>query len=96
MKSSNKWIARCKTKSLGMHAAEEDAARAYNVEAARHGFTLNVIPTTGAAGAGEGAGCKRAPPATAASRKNKKVKLADTSSVWQCRLTRANPGLTLV
>jgi hypothetical protein len=55
-KSKNKWQAQCGKKSLGRHAAEKDAARAYNVEAARLGLALNVIPPAGAAGAGTGEG----------------------------------------
>ena len=57
-KSKNKWRARCKGKNLSHHVTETDAARAYNVEAARVGLTLNVIPPAGAAGAG-GAGAGR-------------------------------------
>jgi hypothetical protein len=75
-KASNKWNVRCKGKALGRYVSETDAARAYNVAAKRLGFTLNVIPPAGAAGAGP----KHAAPKTAASRKNKKVKLTDTSS----------------
>ena len=55
-KSNNKWQAKCKNKYLGCNAVEEDAARAYNIEAARLGLTLNVIPPSRAAGAGAGAG----------------------------------------
>jgi len=92
VKRNQKWQANCEKRFLGYHVVEEDAARAYNVEAARLGRTLNVIPPAGAAGAGAvlvtgagagagpGAGRKRAAPKTpAAARKNKKMKLADTS-----------------
>ena len=41
---------------------EEDAARAYNVEAARHGYTLNVVPPADAAGTGTGIGDAEADP----------------------------------
>ena len=85
-KNSNRWRAVCKGKSFGYHATEDDAAQAYNIEAARAGLTLNVIQPAGAAGAGTGR--KRAAPATAASQKTKKVRLADTSSVGRCRLTQ--------
>jgi len=55
-KRKQKWKAQCQKKYHGLHATEEDAARSYNVEAARLGLTLNVIPPVGAAGAGPGAG----------------------------------------
>jgi hypothetical protein len=67
--SKNKWKAQCKRAYLGIHATETAAAQAYNLEAARVGLTLNIIPPAGAAGAsGAGAGvraeagtaCKRA------------------------------------
>jgi hypothetical protein len=121
---NSKWRAQCRRVALGCYATEEEAAKAYNVEAARLGLALNVIPPAGAAGAGAGvgagvghtlsiipaggaeaagaaavagagtgagagasAGRKRAAPATGASQKTKKVKLAGTSSVGWCRLT---------
>jgi len=59
---------------LGNHATEGDAARAYNVEAKRLGYTLNVIPSAGNAAA------KRAATKTTASQKIKKVKPANISS----------------
>jgi hypothetical protein len=81
-KSHNKWKALCQGTRLGSHAAEEDAARAYNVEAARLGIALNVIPPAGSAGvgarvaAGADAARKRAAPkASAVARKNKKMKM---------------------
>jgi len=46
-KSQGKWRARCKKILLGRHTKEEDAARAYNVEAERVGLPLNVIPPSG-------------------------------------------------
>jgi len=55
-KTKNGWMAQCMVKKLGRHATEEAAARAYNVEAARVGRPLNVIPPAGAAGVGAGAG----------------------------------------
>jgi hypothetical protein len=73
---TDKWKARCKGVYLGYHATEVEAAQAYNVEAARLGLTLNIIPPAGAAGAGP----KRAAPKTPARQKNKQMKLADTSS----------------
>jgi len=51
-KKKNKWRAECKGNSLRSHVTEDEAAQAYNVEAARVALTLNVIPTAGAAGAG--------------------------------------------
>jgi hypothetical protein len=79
-KSDIKWRAKCRGKQLGNHTKEEDAARAYNVEAERLGRPLNVIPPAGAAGTGAGpragggagvgaggsAGPKRAAPKTQA------------------------------
>jgi hypothetical protein len=84
-KHRNKWQAECKRKYLGLHTMEEDAAKAYNAEAARLGVALNVIPPAGAAGLGAGAGAgagggaapKRAPPKTpAAHPTTKKTKRA--------------------
>ena len=47
-KYSGKWKARCKGKTVGYHATEEAAARAYNKEAERIGHVdLNVIPPAG-------------------------------------------------
>jgi hypothetical protein len=47
-KSSGKWRARCKKIGLGYHTKEEDAARAYNIEAERIGLIdRNVIPPAG-------------------------------------------------
>ena len=60
-KHAKKWTAKCKGTYLGVHTAEEAAARAYNVEAERIGYRLNVIPPTGAAGAGGGAGTGTGP-----------------------------------
>jgi hypothetical protein len=51
-KRNQKWNAKCQRKYLGLHAEEEDAARAYNVEAARLGLPLNIIPPARAAGTG--------------------------------------------
>jgi hypothetical protein len=54
-KIKHKWRAECTGKYLGYHATEDDAARAYNIEARRLGLTLNVIPPARAAGATAGA-----------------------------------------
>ena len=55
--SKNKWKAQCMREYLGIHATETAAAQAYNLEAARVGLTLNIIPPAGAADAdGAGAG----------------------------------------
>jgi len=66
----NKWQTRCRGKFLGNHLAEGEAARAYNVEAARVGLALNVIPPAGAAGVGvdtdAGAGGDASPGGTGA------------------------------
>ena len=53
-KSRNKWKPQCSRTYLGYHATEKAAALAYNVEAQRLGRPLNVIPPTGASGAGVG------------------------------------------
>ena len=74
VKDKNSWRAHCRGVSMGSYNTEEGAAKAYNVEAARLGLTLNIITPAGAEGA------KRAAPKTQASQKNKKVKLEDTSS----------------
>ena len=73
-KSMNKWKVTFKHKYLGYHNKEEDAVRAYNVEAERLGIALNVIPSAGAAdaGVGGGAGPKRAASKTAAALAAKK------------------------
>jgi hypothetical protein len=55
-KDTNKWKVRCKGTYLGLHATEHAAAQAYNVEAQRLGRPLNIIPPTGAAGAGASTG----------------------------------------
>jgi hypothetical protein len=88
-KHGNKWKAECKQTLLGNHTTEEAAGRAYNIEAARLGVALNVIPPVGAAGVGAGAGAgpgagagggagpKRAAPKTPASPStSKKIKRA--------------------
>ena len=72
-KTKNRWKTVCKRTFLGYHTSEEDAARAYNLVAARVGLNLNVIPPAGAAG------LKRAAPKTAANQKYRKVKLDDAS-----------------
>ena len=47
-KRAGKWKAQCKGTNLGLHATEEAAARAYNIEAECLGlFDLNVIPPAG-------------------------------------------------
>ena len=59
-KHSGKWWAKCGAKSLGYHATEEGAARAYNLEAERTlnpkpgWLGYNVIPPAGAADSGSG------------------------------------------
>ena len=54
---SSNWQAKCKGTYLGLHATENAAARAYNVEAERLGIALNIVPPAGAAGdGGDGAG----------------------------------------
>jgi hypothetical protein len=82
-KQNGKWTAKYQRKYLGRHATEEAAAQAYNVEAARLGVALNVIPHAGATGAGTGPGAggsaapKRAAPMTpAAPATNKNTKRA--------------------
>jgi hypothetical protein len=47
VKGRGNWEAQCKRMSLGRHATEEAAARAYNIEAERLGLPLNVIPPAG-------------------------------------------------
>jgi hypothetical protein len=88
-KGEMKWKAQCKRKYLGLHTAEVAAAQAYNVEAERVGCKLNVIPPSGAAGPGAGAGeClgagagpKRAAPKTqTAPVASKKMKRAATTT----------------
>jgi len=61
-KQASRWKASCKGTYLGVHATEEAAALAYNLEAGCIGRPLNVIAPTGAAGAGPeaGTGPKRA------------------------------------
>jgi hypothetical protein len=101
-KSANKWKAKCKKRYLGLHTTERAAVQAYNVEAERLGIALNVIPPTGAAGAGAGpvlgagpgasggAGPKRAAPKTPAMpATNKKTKrAAPTASAKPARSTK--------
>ena len=48
-KGTGKWRADCKGTWLGLHATEEAAALAYNIEAERLGLPLNNIPPTGSA-----------------------------------------------
>ena len=54
IKNKSKWKTTYKGAHLGYHTTEKAAAQAYNVEAERLGRPLNVIPPTGAAGAGAG------------------------------------------
>ena len=66
-KASGAWKAVCLGKGLGYHAAEEDAARAYNMEAERIGrVDFNIVPPAcGAAHNGGGRGGVRLTPAAA-------------------------------
>ena len=55
-KGRGKWQVKCKGKSLGDHATEEAAARAYNIEAERIGrVDFNVIPPANGGEAGDDA-----------------------------------------
>jgi hypothetical protein len=87
-KGRNLWRAKCKLTYMGFHAAEKDAARAYNVEAQSIGRPLKVIPPAGDVGAGAGTGPgaggraapKRAAPQTpAVKHKNTKCATPTTS-----------------